>query len=168
MLGQLGGSGEVMLGCVTSLVEANRFLGRNLETGERYPQSKAGEADAALIETARLHGMSVAEFRFYSDLIDKATPLLAPTTSTFTIVNNDSAGEGFNSAAAPFLPAPGNTGANLGQQRLQLFNAAAAVWSSFLDSSVTVQVGSTVQPAHARARASGGVLGSAGTTTRAP
>jgi len=164
MLGQLGGSGEVMLGCVASLAEANRFLGRNLETGERYPRSKAGEADAALIEAASLHGMSVAEFRFYSDLIDRSTPLLAPTASTFTIVNNDGAGEGFNSAAAPFLPAPGNTGANLGQQRLQLFNAAAAVWSGFLDSNVTVLVRSQFDPLMP-CSPDGGVLGSAGTTT---
>ena len=164
LLGQLGGSGEVMLGCVSSLVEANRFLGRNLETGERYPQSKAGDADAELAETARLHGMSVGEFRFYSDLIDKSTPILVPNTSTFTIVNNDGAGEGFNSAAAPFLPAPGNTGATLGQQRLQLFNAAAAVWSAFLDSSITVQVGSQFNSL-SPCTTSGGVLGSAGTTT---
>ena len=41
MLGQLGGSGEVMLGCVTSLAEANRFLGRNLEMVDPQHEQRA-------------------------------------------------------------------------------------------------------------------------------
>ena len=46
---------------------------------------------------------------------------------TFTIVNNDGAGEGFNDTT-PVAPIGGNPGTTLGQQRLNVFQAAANVW----------------------------------------
>jgi hypothetical protein len=162
-LAAAGASGDAMVGCVGSLAEANRFFGRNLETGERYATGKASEMDAELVETARLHGMSVAEYRFYSDLAQYAKSLPGPKASTISIVNNDGAGEGFNSSAAAILPAPGNTGANLGQQRLALFVAAADVWEAFLDSSIPIQVGSSFDPLSCGGGSA--VLGSAGSTT---
>ena len=61
-----------------------------------------------------------------------------------------------------FLPAPGNdANANLGEQRLALFNAAAQIWGAFLDSSVVIQISSQFDPI-SPCNFSGGVLGFAG------
>lgn len=49
-------------------------------------------------------------------------------------------GAGFNDPDPPILPAPGNTGATLGQQRQILFQAAADVWGNLIDSNVTIEV----------------------------
>jgi hypothetical protein len=164
-LAQFIGDDLAMVQCVSSIEEADVFFGRNLRFGTPL-SSEASAAHEALVEEARLHGMSVPEYQFYEELIEQAAA--APQAlggSTITIVNNDGAGEGFNSTAPQFLPAPGNDGnANLGEQRLALFNAAAAVWGAFLDSSVTIEVRSRFDPL-TPCSSSGGVLGSAGAVT---
>lgn len=52
--------------------------------------------------------------------------------ATVTVVNNDGAGEGFNDPSAPDADSAtgGNTGATLGAQRLQAFQAAANIWGA--------------------------------------
>ena len=87
-----------------------------------------------------------------------AFPRLAPA-ATITIVNLDGAGEGFNDTT-PVSPVTGNSGATRGQQRLNLFNAAAAVWAAELKSSVTIRVASKFDVQTCTDM--GAVLGSAG------
>jgi hypothetical protein len=161
-LGQFIGDGQAMVACVNSVEEANIFFGRDLLSGAPL-SSAASDAHTALVAEALRHGMSVAEYQFYGDLIEQALAAPEPPqSSTVIIVNNDGAGEGFNSTAAQFLPAPGNdANANLGEQRLALFNAAAQIWGDFLDSSVVIQIRSQFDPL-TPCSSGGGVLGSAG------
>ncbi|MBD8526302.1 Ig-like domain-containing protein [Pseudomarimonas arenosa] len=155
--------GHIRLGCVASLDQANAFYGRDIATGKT---SAFGSAAAQReVQAAQLHGMSVPEYRFYSRLIDEFKNGAQKAGSSITIFNNDGPGEGFNSSAGQFLPAPGNdANLNLGAQRLALFNAAADVWENFLDSEVAIQVRSQFDPL-APCSTSGGVLGSAGAVT---
>lgn len=124
-LGQFIGDGLAMVACVNSVEEANLFFGRDLLYGAPL-SSAASDAHAALVAEALRHGMSVTEYQFYGDLIEHALEAPEALGSTVTIVNNDGPGEGFNSTATQFLPAPGNnTNAKLGAQRLALFNTQA-------------------------------------------
>ncbi len=59
--------------------------------------------------------------------------------ATISIVNNDGANEGFNDAT-PTAAEGGNTGATRGQQRLVVFQTAAAIWGGKLDSGQTIKV----------------------------
>ncbi|MCS6873596.1 MAG: carboxypeptidase regulatory-like domain-containing protein [Acidobacteriota bacterium] len=146
--------------CVVDLNEANLFFGRNLETGEPI-FSGLLNAEESLYEVAKRHGMSSDEFIFYKNLIQQFNEgKLGPASSTITIVNNDGAGEGFNDTT-PATPEGGNTGTTLGQQRLNVFNYAASIWSAFLDSGVTILVRSNFDPLTCTATSA--VLGSAGT-----
>lgn len=162
-VGQLGDDGHLRAQCVGSVAEANRFFGRDLDTGAALPQPKMSPQQ--LDDTANLHGMSAAEYAFYWGLIEQAKFAApdAPTSSTITIQNGDGAGEGFNSTAAPF-PDAGNNGATLGAQRLNLFNFAAGIWAAQLDSTRTTVVLSNFDPL-APCSAGGGVLGAAGPQT---
>ncbi len=81
--------------------------------------------------------------------------------ATVVVVNNDSAGEGFNDATA-VAPVGGNTGTTLGAQRLQAFQRAADIWGGLLSSTVTIRVGAAFNPLTCTAGSA--VLGSAGTT----
>ena len=159
-LAQFIGEGQAMVACVNSVEEANTFFGRDLLSGSPLP-SAASDAHAALVAEALRHGMSVAEYQFYGDLIEQRLAAPEAAGSTVTIVNNDGPGEGFNSTAAQFLPAPGNdANANLGEQRLALFNAAAQIWADFLDSGVAIQIRSQFDPLPCSTGSA--VLGSAG------
>lgn len=79
--------------------------------------------------------------------------------ATITIVNGDSAGEGFNDTT-PAAPVGGNPGTTIGQQRLNLFQHAADIWGGLLDSNVEIRIESSFDPLSCDA--SGAVLGSAG------
>ena len=152
-----------MVQCVNSVEEANTFFGRNLLTGAPLSRA-ASDVHSSLIEEALLHGMSVDEYQFYGDLIEQNSSAPQRSGSTITIVNNDGALEGFNSTDAQLLPAPGNdSNANLGEQRLALFNAAAQIWGAFLDSNVTIKIGANFDSL-SPCNPSGGVLGSAGSS----
>ena len=83
--------------------------------------------------------------------------------ATITIVNFDSPGEGFNDATA-VAPIGGNTGVTRGQQRLKVFQAAAAIWGAILPSPITINVEARFDPLFP-CDASSGVLGSAGPLT---
>lgn len=82
--------------------------------------------------------------------------------ATITILNADSAGEGFNDPT-PVAPVPGNPGVTRGQQRLNVFQAAAAAWGEALRSNITIQVTSQFNPL--TCTPSSAVLGSAGPNT---
>jgi len=163
MLAKLDSYGEPVAACVTDLAEANNFFGRDLETGRLIASSDPFTRE--LEETAKRHGMSVPEYRFYSGLASEfaaGNVIASPGSATFTIVNNDGAGEGLNDATAAFVVGEGgNAGTTRGAQRLNVFNAAAAVWAAFLDSSVPTNVRSNFNPGLG-CTTGGGVLGSAG------
>jgi len=78
---------------------------------------------------------------------------------TVSIVNLDGVGEGFNDPTA-VAPVFGNTGTTLGQQRLNVFRAAAAYWGAILKSTVPILVDARMDPQFCTATSA--VLGSAG------
>jgi hypothetical protein len=65
-------------------------------------------------------------------------------TADIVIVNTNAAGVGFNDAT-PAAPVGGNPGTTIGQQRLNAFQYAADIWSSILDSPVTIYIQSSFQ-----------------------
>ncbi len=161
MLAQIGAKGDATAACVTSLDEANAFFGRNLETGAdlSFYQNQYRKDDAATL--AALHGMSEQEYKFYTNLIDRANrqKLASPNSATISIFNADGATEGFNDATLKAAEG-GNNGATLGAQRLNLFSQAANIWGGFLDSNVTIVVNSNFDDLSCSPTS--GVLGSAG------
>ena len=80
--------------------------------------------------------------------------------ATITIVNNDGAGEGFNDPT-PVAPVGGNPGTTIGQQRLNVFNQAAATWGATLSSNVTIVIRAQFDPLTCTTNSA--TLGSAGT-----
>src|SRR6185503_6477772 len=82
--------------------------------------------------------------------------------ATITIVNGDNPNEGFNDVT-PVSPVGGNPGTTVGQQRLFVFQRAAAIWGSLLKSNVQIFVNAKFDPL--TCDASSGVLGSAGPST---
>lgn len=81
--------------------------------------------------------------------------------ATIVIVNNDGPGEGFNDPT-PVAPVGGNPAVTLGGQRLFVFQHAANIWGSILQSAVTIQVRAQFNPLTCAANSA--VLGSAGPT----
>ncbi len=79
--------------------------------------------------------------------------------ATITIVNNDAAGEGFNDPTAA-APVGGNSGTTVGQQRLIVFQQAAAIWGGILPSAVEIRVNATFDPLACTSTSA--VLGSCG------
>lgn len=61
------------------------------------------------------------------------------------IVNMDGPGEGFNDPTV-VAPVGGNPGTTLGQQRLIVFQQAAAIWGATLDSAVDIYVQASLDP----------------------
>ncbi|MFK5948344.1 MAG: hypothetical protein QM500_06205, partial [Methylococcales bacterium] len=86
-----------------------------------------------------------------------STPLHA---TQIVIVNLDGAGEGFNDNTA-VSPVGGNSGTTIGEQRLQVFEFAAKVWESLINSNVIIQVEARFDPLTCTSTSA--VLGSAGT-----
>lgn len=83
----------------------------------------------------------------------------ASATATIILVNGDGPNEGLNDPTA--VPAvTGNPGTTLGEQRLNVFQAAANVWEQVLDSSVPIRINAAMDPL--TCSPTGGVLGSAG------
>ena len=90
-----------------------------------------------------------------------AVPAFAGTGKVI-IVNVDSPGVGLNDPA-PAVPVGGNLGTTVGQQRLNVFQAAAARWSTMLDTNVDILVESSFAPLECSLDSA--VLGSAGPRT---
>ena len=80
----------------------------------------------------------------FVSLLLAAMPLFAGTGQVL-IINNDAAGIGFNDPT-PATPVGGNAGTTLGQQRLNVFLAAAQMWQNNLDTNVDVRVRANFAP----------------------
>ncbi len=93
--------------------------------------------------------------------------LFGVSTSTMAanivLINNDGAAEGFNDPAPAVPGQTGNTGITLGDQRLQVFQAAADYWEARLVLTVDVRVGINFNPLTCFANRA--TLGSAGAAT---
>ncbi len=81
------------------------------------------------------------------------------TATTITINNGNDAGKGFNDTT-PVAPVAGNSGATLGQQRLNVVQAAADYWETKLDSNVEIIVDAKMDALDCNSN--GAVLASAG------
>lgn len=84
----------------------------------------------------------------------------AHANATIVINNKDAAGQGFNDPT-PFTKVGGNNATTLGQARMNAFQAAAAIWSTRLQSKVDIDV--DAQWASLTCSATSGVLSLAGT-----
>ncbi len=97
----------------------------------------------------------------FSCLLSSAISLPLFGAATITILNADGAGEGFNDPT-PAAPVGGNAGTTVGQQRLNLFQAAANIWGATLTSVPTIVVQAQFDPL--TCTSNGAILGSAGPT----
>jgi FG-GAP-like repeat len=88
--------------------------------------------------------------------------LSAARAATFTIINTDGAGVGFNDTTAA-TPIGGNTGTTIGQQRLIAFQFAANIWGALVAGNVTIQVSASFAPLTCSSTSA--ILGSAGPYT---
>src|SRR5881628_1230186 len=79
--------------------------------------------------------------------------------ANIVIVNVNAPGVGFNDPT-PVAPVGGNPGTTVGQQALNVFQYAANVWGSILDSPVTIYIQASFVPLACTPTA--GTLGSAG------
>ena len=86
----------------------------------------------------------------------------AHAVATFTVINADGAGEGFNDPS-PFVPTGGNPATTLGEARLIAFQHAAFLWASCLTSRVEIQIEARMDPLPGDANSA--VLGAAGPDT---
>lgn len=82
--------------------------------------------------------------------------------ATITVVNLDGPGEGFNDPT-PVAPLPSNPFTTLGEQRLHVFQTAAAQWGALLVSNIEIRVQAAFNPLTCSGTSA--VLGSAGGTT---
>ena len=78
-----------------------------------------------------------------------------------TVINGNAPNVGFNDPT-PAAPVGGNAGTTIGAQRLIVFQRAAAIWGSLLDSSVEINIQATFSALSCDATSA--VLGSAGPT----
>src|SRR5262245_25669310 len=88
-------------------------------------------------------------------------PAVAHAAATIVIQNTDAPNVGFNDPT-PAAPVGGNPGTTLGQQRLNVFQAAANIWGAQLNSVPTIVVDAAW--AALACNATSAVLGSAGAT----
>jgi MYXO-CTERM domain-containing protein len=72
-------------------------------------------------------------------------PAAARAAATFTIQNLDPPGQGFNDTT-PATPVGGNTGTTIGQQRMNAFKQATAIWGAMIDSAVPIVIAANFQP----------------------
>lgn len=88
--------------------------------------------------------------------------LMTSSANAFDIVLNvtDDPGEGFNDNSVAFVGQTGNTGTTLGEQRLQVFQAAADYWETRLFLTLDVVVDISFDPLTCQSNSA--VLGSAG------
>jgi hypothetical protein len=82
------------------------------------------------------------------------------SATTISLINNDVPNEGFRDNSAPLSGQTGNSGSTLGQQRLNVFEAAADYWEAKIGSTVPIKISIKFDPLPCTA--GGAVLGAAG------
>ena len=114
-----------------------------------------------LIGPRPILGRSAAQLlvRCFALIVLFCSVSIASATS-IDLVNNDDPGEGFSSNAAPFAGQTGNNGSTLGEQRLNVFQAAADYWEAKIESTVPIKIAINFDPLPCND--SGAVLGAAG------
>jgi hypothetical protein len=93
-------------------------------------------------------------------LIFTALAVSAVSATEINLDNKDESNEGFNDQSMPMAGQTGNSGSTLGQQRLNVFRAAADYWERRLTSTVPVLIRINFDPQECTS--SSAVLGSAG------
>jgi len=83
--------------------------------------------------------------RLLTLIVALCTPLATQAAASFTLVNLDGAGEGFNDPAA-FTPVGGNTATTLGGARLLAFQYAANLLGGLITSGVAIRVEIEMNP----------------------
>jgi uncharacterized repeat protein (TIGR01451 family) len=84
-------------------------------------------------------------------------------TAKITIINGDSAGEGFNDTSA-FTAVAGNNASTLGQARLNALQHAANLLGSIISSNIEIKVYSHMDPDNGTGDANGAILAGANAT----
>ena len=74
-----------------------------------------------------------------------ALGLPASFATTFNFVSTDTAGFGFKDSGPPALPAPGNDGTTLGEQREIVVLEACRIWGIYLHSTIPINVEGSFQ-----------------------
>ncbi len=97
---------------------------------------------------------------FFAVILAMLSPIVLATTITLDI--QDGAGEGFNDTTAA-TPVGGNYGATIGEQRLIVFEYAAAMIASIIDTPATIVIEAAFNPLSCSA--SSATLGQAGATS---
>lgn len=82
--------------------------------------------------------------------------------ASFTLINMDSPGEGFNDLT-PVAQVSGNPGTTLGAQRVNAFNAALQAWGNSLNSDIPIKVEARFDPLNCTSNSAS--LAEAGPTT---
>lgn len=147
-LAATGPDGQVVTRCVETVEEAAAFLAEAPTLTAAVPFEPADGA-AAVREAIESDPALLAA-------------ALAATQTRFEIIVNDGPGEGFNDPT-PATPVAGNAGTTVGEQRRNAFAYAAAIWSTYLQSTVPIQIEAEFNPL--TCSASSAVLGSAGPKT---
>jgi hypothetical protein len=114
-----------------------------------------------LIGPRPILGRSAAQLlvRCFALIVLFCSVSIASATS-IDLFNNDDPGEGFSSNAAPFAGQTGNNGSTLGEQRLNVFQAAADYWEEKIESTVPIKIGINFDPQECDS--GGAILGAAG------
>lgn len=116
-----------------------------MHTTERFQRSRLALA-GLLLGVATLAGVGTAQ-----------------AAATIVINNTNAAGVGFNDPTPATLPAPGNPGVTIGQQRLFAFTYAANIWGATLTSNIPIVINASMTPLACTATSA--TLGSAGATS---
>ncbi len=136
-----GPDGALAVRCVTTVEEAAAVLAGNdplaaalLAAGPAQAVRQAIEAEAA------------------------PQAILAAAADQFEILVNDPPGIGFNDPT-PVAPIGGNAGTTVGEQRLEAFRYATAIWATSIQSTVPIRISASF--ANLTCGPTSGVLGSA-------
>ena len=136
--------------------------GRSLRSGREVRRQLRGQRSRrGGVPRRRRRGRPVKAVR---RILAAALLLVGPASlanATLVVVNGDGPNTGFNENT-PAAPVGGNSGTTVGEQRLIVFQKAAAIWGEALDSEVPITI--LASWANLECNNTGAVLGSAGPT----
>jgi len=136
---------------------ASVFCADSEEAARQFLHPEGSTPTDSLKSQPAVSGHTVSPINPVSSKSSKAV-----NQTTITIVNINAANVGFNDPTA-VAPVGGNPGTTLGQQRLNAFQFAAAIWAATLDSNVEIVI--RAQFSALTCTATTATLGSAGTVS---